>query len=305
MSLSLPWEHYEKAEVRREIADYCRNRWVAIHCEKTVEKDVRMMIRYEKGIPLTIGSESEVTLLLNRYREYGPRAFYATTHIYSRLKTRLDLLERSNIVYSSPVWDIDSKDGDWRKVVEKAREIVRLLGKLGVSKSVFIKWSGRGAHVHINPFCFSIDVRRRIEPIDIAYSITSLIANRLEPTDGLVVESRIDIQRVFTSPLSLHRMFDRVAVCLPPEKLEEFDISWTSPEAYVHFPDSWRRFSEGEGDELAERAFASIGPYVAGKKRRRKHKPLDVEILRTIEKLNHDAQGDVASDNSRLESCES
>ena len=33
---------------------------------------------------------------------------------------------------------------------------------------------------------------------------------------------------------------------------------------------------------------------------RRKHGPLDVEILRTIEKLNHSTLEDVASDNSRL-----
>jgi len=298
MSFLLPLEHYGKTEVRREIADYCKNRWVAIHCEETGEDGAHIMIRYRKGKPLAISSESEVTELINTYMKHRPRAFYATAHIYSRLNIREDLLERSNIVYSSPVWDVDSKDGDWRKVIEKAQEIVKLLENFRVFKSVFIKWSGRGAHVHVNPFCFSPDVRKKIEPIDIAYSVTVFIANRLAPLEGLVVESRIDIQRVFTSPLSLHRTLDRVAVCLPPEKLEDFEISWTDPESYVHFPDSWRRFSEGEGDELAERAFASIGPYVGGKQRRRKHRPLDVEILRTIEKLNQDT---TASDNSKLE----
>lgn len=294
MSLRLPLHHYGKPEVRIEIAEYCRNRWVAVHCEKTLEDATRMMIRYEKGRPLTIGSESELALLINRYREYWPRAFYATPHIYSKLKTREDLLDRSNIVYSSPVLDIDSKDGDWRKTVSKAQEIVGLLDKLGVAKSIFVKWSGRGAHVHVNPFCFSPDVRKKIEPIDIAYSITSFVANRLKSTEGLVVESRIDIQRVFTTPLSLHRILDRVAVCFPPEKLEEFDISWTDPESYVHFPESWRCFSEGEGDELAKTAFDSIGPYVAGRHRSRKHKPLDTEILETIEKLSHSVQEDTS-----------
>ncbi|MEM3659655.1 MAG: hypothetical protein QXU11_04490 [Thermoproteota archaeon] len=293
MSL-LPLHHYEKPEVRMEIAEYCRNRWLAIHCEKTLENTTHMMIRYEKGRPLTVGSESELALLINRFRQYGPRAFYATAHIYFKLKSKEDLLDRSNIVYSSPVWDIDSKDGDWRKVVGKAREIVSLLDKLGVAKSVFIKWSGRGAHVHINPFCFSTDIRRRIEPIDIAYSITSFVANRLQSTEGLVVENRIDIQRVFTTPLSLHRILNRVAVCFPPEKLEEFDISWTDPENYVHFPESWRRFSEGEGDELAKTAFDSIGPYVAGRRRSRKHKRLDDEILEAIEKLSHSIQKDMS-----------
>lgn len=281
-----PLKHYEKPEVRKEIVDYCKNRWIAIHCETTGGDEARVMIRYDGGKPLKIDSEYEFTRLINRYIKYRPRAFYATTHIYSKLETREDVLDRSNIIYSSPVWDIDSKDGDWRKVIRKAWEIVSMLDSFGVSKSVFIKWSGRGAHVHINPFCFSVDIRRKIEPIDIAYAVTSFIANKLESTEGLVVESRIDIQRVFTSPLSLHRILNRVAVCLPPDKLEEFDISWTDLNSYVHFPDSWRSFSEGEGDDLAERAFTSIGPYIAGKHRKRKHKPLDTEILETMKKLD-------------------
>jgi hypothetical protein len=297
MSSRILLEHYGKPEVRRELADYCKGRWIAIHCETIGENGVRMMIRYEKGRPLTIGSDSEVSLLIDRYKHYRPRAFYATAHIYSRLEAREDILDRSNIVYSSPVWDIDSKDGDWRKVVGKAWEIVSLLDKLGVSKSVFIKWSGRGAHVHVNPFCFTTDIRRRIEPIDIAYSVTRFVANRLKPTEGLLVESRIDIQRVFTTPLSLHRILDRVAVCIPPEKLEEFDISWTSPENYVHFPECWRRFSEGEGDELAKKAFDSIGPYVTGRHRSRRHKQLDDEILETMEKLSRSIREDASLNN--------
>ncbi|MEM3713276.1 MAG: hypothetical protein QXR97_07050 [Thermoproteota archaeon] len=286
MNQNLSIEHYEKPEVKKEIVDYCRNRWTAIHCEMMGKDGAHIMIRYDKGKPLIVGSEYEFTELINRYAEYRPRAFYATTHIYSKLETREDVLDRSNIIYSSPVWDIDSKDEDWRKVIRKAWEIVSILDSFGISKSVFVKWSGRGAHVHINPFCFSTDIRRKIEPIDIAYAVTSFIANRLESTEGLVVESRIDIQRVFTSPLSLHRVLDRVAVCLPPDKLEEFDINWTDPNSYVHFPDSWRRFSEDEGDDLAERAFISIGPYIAGKHRKRKHKPLDTEILETMKKLD-------------------
>ncbi|MGQ9478652.1 MAG: hypothetical protein ACUVQ0_01355 [Thermoproteota archaeon] len=42
---------------------------------------------------------------------------------------------------------------------------------------------------------------------------------------------------------------------------------------------------EGEGDELAEKAFASIGSYISGGRRRREHPPLDREILGTLEKL--------------------
>jgi hypothetical protein len=279
--------HYSKPEVKKEIAEYCKGRWVAVHCEKTDIRGLRIMIRYESADrkPLTIDSEKDLSNIFNKYREYSPRAFYATAHSYLKLKSWEDLMDRQNIILSSPTWDIDSKDYDWRKVVGKALEILKILEDNGIVKSVFFKWSGNGAHIHINHYAFSIDIRSRIDPLDIAYSITQYIINRLEPTEGIVVENKIDIQRVFTTPLSLHRSVDRVAVCIPPEKLEDFDISWTNPDSHVHFPESWRRYVEGEGDELAEKAFTAIGPYVSGKRKIRKHPPLDREILGAFEKF--------------------
>ncbi|MGQ9478651.1 MAG: hypothetical protein ACUVQ0_01350 [Thermoproteota archaeon] len=89
---------------------------------------------------------------------------------------------------------------------------------------MFFKWSGNGAHVHVNPYSFSLEVRRSIEPLDIAFSVTQYVLNRLEPSEGIVVGNRIDIQRVFTVPLSLQRSANRVAVCVMPERLEEFRI---------------------------------------------------------------------------------
>jgi len=140
----------------------------------------------------------------------------------------------------------------------------------------------------VHPKAFSEEVRRKIDLLDIAYSISQYVANRVTPGEGVVVENKIDIQRVFTTPLSLHRTVDRVAVCIPPNKLESFQIEWTSPCSYKHFPSSWRTYEEGEGDELAEKAFLAIGPYVVGRARRRKHKPLDQEILEAFRKFGRD-----------------
>ena len=279
-------EHYMRAEVRKEIAEYCAGKWVAIHCEER-DNGVRPMIRYwSRGRPLTMRCEDDIDRIFERFSSMRPRAFYATAHIYGRLVSVENLESRENIIGSSPTWDIDSRDGDWRKVVRKAMEILEALEKHGIVKSVFFKWSGRGAHVHVHPRAFSLDLLQKINPLDVAYSVTQYIACRIEPEDSVVVENKIDVQRVFTAPLSLHRSVDRVAICVPPDELESFHVEWASPGGYKHFPHAWRRYEEGEGDELAERAYATVGPYLAGRaRRRRKHKPLDQEILETFKKF--------------------
>lgn len=282
--------HYVRPFVRKEIYEYCLNRWVAIHCESTDERGLPIMVRYEgkERRPLKITEELDIDRLMEKYAEFRPRAFYATAHIYSRLNYAEDLLDRRNILLSSPIWDIDLKNGSWKDAVEKASEIINLLEKEGVVNSVFVKWSGRGAHVHINSHAFSEEIRKRIDPLDIAYSVTQYLVNRLSPSLTVIVENKIDIQRVFTAPLSFHRTIDRVAICFPPDLLDEFDISWTDPKGFKHFPDSWRRFDSGEGDALAEKAFFAIGPYITGRFRRRKHKPLDQEILKAFRKFGEE-----------------
>ena len=288
MSWNLVREHYSRLEVRREIAEYSRGRWVAIHCMERDERGLPIMIRYRGKKPLTIGSGEDVLEVIRRFSKLKPRAFYATAHLYRRLESGYDVADRSNIIRSSPTWDIDSLDGDWRKVVGKALEILDVLDRYGVTKSVFFKWSGRGAHIQINPNAFSEDILGRIDPLDIAYSVTEYVIRRIEPGGGVRVENKIDVQRVFTIPLSLHRSVDRVAVCMPPDRVEEFHLDWADPRSYKHYPDSWRRFEKGEGDELAERAYDSMGPYIVGRRKRRKHKPLDQEILETLKKFDAD-----------------
>lgn len=281
-------EHYSRKDVKHEIAEYCNNRWVALHCEEVDQKGNKVMLRYDANRrPLRISLEDNVQRLLSEHAKYKSRAIYASAHIYRTLESRWDVINKENIVASSPTLDIDSKDGDWRDVIKKAMEIIRMLEKYGIFNPVFFKWSGKGAHVHIHQEAFSEEIRRRIDPVDIAYSVTKFIANKVEPEGEAVVEAIIDIHRVFTAPLSLHREVDRVAVCVLPENLSEFHIDWTLPESFQHSSNAWRRFSPGEGDELAERAFMNVGPYLSGKRRKRKHKPLDKEILDTIKRLEN------------------
>ncbi|MEM3922402.1 MAG: hypothetical protein QXG25_05950, partial [Nitrososphaerota archaeon] len=69
------------------------------------------------------------------------------------------------------------------------------------------------------------------------------------------IENLMDVQRVFTAPLSLHRELDLVAVTIKPDELENFDLDWARMDGFRYWSD-WDLFEEGEGDELALRALA-------------------------------------------------
>ncbi|MEM3922401.1 MAG: hypothetical protein QXG25_05945, partial [Nitrososphaerota archaeon] len=71
------------------------------------------------------------------------------------------------------------------------------------------------------------------------------------------IENLMDVQRVFTAPLSLHRELDLVAVTIKPDELENFDLDWARMDGFRYWSD-WDLFEEGEGDELALRALAEI-----------------------------------------------
>ena len=45
--------HYGRLEVRGEIAEYCRDRWVAVHCERLDDRGVRVMVRYRRCLLYT------------------------------------------------------------------------------------------------------------------------------------------------------------------------------------------------------------------------------------------------------------
>lgn len=263
-------EHYGKRDVAEEIAEYCRNRWVAI--EGSGEGEARIFIRYHKGKPLVIREAGDVENFIKRYWWVKPRTIYCTVNVYGRIESEDDLEDPGNIKASTPFWDIDLVEGDWRSVVKVARELCNILDSLGLRKSIYILWSGEGAHVRVNEHAFSSDVIAKYNPLDIAFSVSEYVLRKFKgriesaiaSSGGKVrVENIIDVKRVFTAPLSLHRRLDRVAVCLKPEDLDSFDISWTRPGEFKHRFGVWKEHIEGEGDELALKAIAEVKPLVA------------------------------------------
>jgi hypothetical protein len=263
-------DHFSRADVREALIDFLRGRWVSVQAESGFR-------RYLNGKPLRVRDELELDNLLRSLR---PRTLYGTVEIYGRIESREDVYDEGNVVSVTPTWDIDSEIGNWRATVEVIREIVNFLNGEGLRNSVFIIWSGNGAHVHIHP----LSISKKVNPLDIAWSITEFVRLKLESkveeirrkynAEKLILANEIMPRRVFTAPLCFHRKLDVVTVPILPEDLDDFDISWTSPGNFK-FSRGWNRFSEGEADALAERAYESIGGYPIMGKRRRKGKKLE------------------------------
>ena len=259
--------YYKNKYVRDEIIDYSKNRWTAI--ESRSKGGQRLFFRYWRdGNPITISGEEDINRLIREYGFSGIRTIYSTANVYKNIQSINDLEDPTKIIYTSPIWDIDGILKNWRDIVEVARLIVEFLENKGVKKSVFLKWSGEGIHVHINERAFSKEILQKYNPLDIAYSIVeytikmtkdklhSLIKNK----EGLKVENVMDIKRVFTVPLSLHRKVDLCAVCFKPNEIDDFDISWANPENFRHNR-NWREYKEGEGDKIAIEAIQLIKGY--------------------------------------------
>jgi len=111
---------------------------------------------------------------------------------------------------------------------------------------------------------------RRINPLDAAYAIVEYVNGKLHSryveiaeryqAPKLKVENEMDLQRVFTSPLSLHRSLNLVAICFSLDMINHFTPEWASAERYRHWK-GWDRFEPGEADELAEKAYRTVGAY--------------------------------------------
>ncbi len=201
-------EYYSKPVVKKEITEYSRGRWVAIH---TLSGH---FLRYwsRTGPPLRLSKEEYVDRLMQRFKGLKPRTFYASINVYSRIVDREDVEKPENIAYTTPVWDIDGSLEEWLKIIDVARVIVDELEREGVVKSVYLKWSGRGVHVQLHERAFSKDILPKYHPLDIAYSIVEYIvkksmnkileiAKKSENTERqLKVENEIDLKRVFTAP---------------------------------------------------------------------------------------------------------
>ncbi|MEM0320195.1 MAG: hypothetical protein QXS67_02125 [Candidatus Nezhaarchaeales archaeon] len=98
--------HYSNELVKREISDYCKGRWVAL--EGGVLGS-RVFLRYWRdGRPLKIDTSLDVEALIKQFKGVKPRTVYGSVNVYGRLVTKHDLEDRENIVYASPIWDIEA-----------------------------------------------------------------------------------------------------------------------------------------------------------------------------------------------------
>lgn len=287
---SLEEEHYAKPEVGEEISRFARNRWIGIHCVKTDDKGNRLMVRYIDKKPITISSPEDVYLLYQRLKNKGLRTIYATAAVYGRLSSIEDLFSLDNIIFYTPTWDVDNIFEYWKSTIKACMEIVDALREEGVEKSIYIKWSGNGAHVHLHERAIDPKSFKGRSPLDVAYAIVEYIIMKVEPriyeislSDecNMVVENKVDRQRMFTCPLSLHRDYDRVCICMKPNQLSYFNQSWVEPKNYVHNK-NWWLYEEGEADSLAEKAMNTIGGYPSKRSRRRKYPKLDEAIIRWL-----------------------
>jgi len=278
--------HYNKGEVQEEIVKFSRNRWVALHCEFLNPQGYQVLLRYQRAygktkVPLTITEPRDMPKLIERFKRLRPRAFYASANVYKELRQPEHVKSLENIAYCMPTWDVDNTPEKWEATIAVAKEIVDFLSQEGVSESVFLKWSGKGVHVHIHEKAFSQDLLKKVNPLDAAHAVVEYanrklgkkyaeIAQRYQAQE-LSVENEMDLQRVFTCPLSLHRSLNRVAVCFSASTINDFVPQWTELEHYHHWR-GWDQFKPGEADKLAEKACRTIGTY-ALKARTKTSKP--------------------------------
>ncbi len=252
------------------------------------------MVRWLGGKPLTVGFEGDLGLLTSGRLGAPVRSLYSTAERYARLRGEEDVFDRDNVVEATAFWDIDNDPGRWRATVEAARVVVDALESLGIVKSVYVMWSGRGMHVRVHEGAVSADVRRRVGALDAAWALVEDVRLRVEgrvaelrsefEAPKLRVENEVRPRGLFSVPLSLHRSVNAVVVCLSPDDLDDFDPSWSDPQNF-RSADSWRTFEPGEADQAVLRAIEVHGGYPSPRTRarRRKEPPVDEMIRRWLD----------------------
>ncbi|MEM3506602.1 MAG: hypothetical protein QXT31_02985, partial [Candidatus Bathyarchaeia archaeon] len=264
-------KHYTKAEVQEEIWKFSYKKWVGIHCEKVDKKGKNYIIRYSKEkAPLQIKSPFDIAKLLEDFKNLKPRTFYATINTYKKLESIKDVQNPFNIEFSTPTFDIDNSIEKWKATIAVTELILEFLEKNNVEKSIILKWSENGMHIHLNPYSISLDLLKKLNlnPIDIAFAIVEYISSKLNERlieikkkyccERLKLENKIDQQRLFTCPLSLHRKLNYVCVCIHRDDLKNFDLSWINIKGYKHYK-GWNSYKLGEADELAEKSYLEVG----------------------------------------------
>lgn len=284
--MTLLLEHYSRPDVQREISEFCKGRWLAAYYVNAFGRLV--FRRYTRRKPIGIAEPDSLSNLMQLKGCYL-RSVYATANIYQTIASVEDVYDLSNIRYCTPTWDIDGVLSNWQETVSIAQEIVTFLSNWGIEKSLYIKWSGNGCHIHIHEEAISEELLRGQHPLDLAYATVKYVNSKisqklreLSPQGKTIVENKMDLTRVFTCPLSLHRKLDIVCVCMKPHQLSDFSPDWINPSSFRH-DNSWRDFYRGEADSLAEAAYKGIGGYPASPRRRKgKNLPLDKQITKWL-----------------------
>lgn len=265
-----PSEYYRNARVLSEVADFLKGRWVAFHCEKQLKDGRPVLVRYHRGRLLKASTPAELSAIMRKLAHLRPRAVYGTASIYQKLEAPEDVRSMDLVVARTLTWDIDSTPEHWRATVEAARTVVDVLERHGVVESVWLKWSGRGMHVHVHEAALTTDFLKRRGVLDATWSAVQYVADKVREKileinirhgSSVKVENLMDPQRVFTAPLSLHRQLDSACIALKPENLDSFEPGWADPRSPKHEP-AWRRHVEGEAESLAEVALREVGGYL-------------------------------------------
>ncbi|MBS7644005.1 hypothetical protein KEJ26_05470 [Candidatus Bathyarchaeota archaeon] len=295
MSEDVVLRHYSNPRVQEEIVRFSQDRWIGIHCARKDTQGRPHLVRYlgRAKLPLRISKPEDVPKLLKIFRFLQPRTFYGTANVYKKLSRPEDLFDLTNIKACTPTWDIDNTVEKWAATVEAALEIISFLESSGIRRSIFVKFSGRGAHIHVHQEAISPALRERINPLDLAYALVEYTRLKLQnkfndimlrySADSLRVDNEIDVQRLFTSPLSLHKELDRVCVCIPINELNNFTLAWSRVDDFKHYW-GWDIHIPGEADELAQKAYEIVGPCpTLPRFRRRRHPPLDKQITKFLQ----------------------
>ncbi|MDW8033840.1 MAG: hypothetical protein RMI79_02640 [Nitrososphaerota archaeon] len=253
-------QYYSNTKVIEELFNYGRGRWIAVEGFS----DKRVFVRYDKnGEPLKLRNSNDVKRILKSFWFAKPRSFYGSINKYEKLSKKEDLDNILNIKCTTPTWDVDNEVDKWHDTIEICKLIINELEKEGVTKSVYLKWSGRGCHIHLSEEAFSDDFLKKYHPLDLAFAVVEYIIRKVKRrlvNTSAKVENKIDLKRVFTLPLSLHRYLDYACICFKPEDIDRFDLSWADPKNFRHEP-VYTAFEKGEADELAEKALSETGGY--------------------------------------------
>ncbi|MEL9940433.1 MAG: hypothetical protein QW348_06295 [Ignisphaera sp.] len=254
-------KHYSSPIVKETIFEYCKDRWVAV---EGVAENSRIFVRYFGKKPLKLDNMNTLLDILTKYRHLNPRTVYASLNIYGKLGTVEDLENPLNIVATTPFWDIDVEGlENWRLAIDAAKIIVDFItSRYGQLKSLYIVWSGEGAHVRLHERAIPPELFDTYSPVDVAYAIVEYvlenvkdkISELVQRSGGKVkVENLVDPKRVFTAPLSIHRKHDLVAVAIDAKNIDSFDISWANIRNFKT-DNPWKYLSPGEAEALARDA---------------------------------------------------